>query len=182
MARRVLWVLGLGLAALLAACTVEHDDLRQWMSQQRSQMVPKVTPVSEPKQFVPLAYTEAGAADPFGLERLAQALRRDSSSVGDSTGLALIAPELNRRKEALEAYPLDVMAMVGSMERGGEPVALVRVDRLLHQVRLGNYLGQNYGKITEISESRVSLREIVQDGVGEWIERNAELQLQEKKQ
>ena len=74
-------------------------------------MVPKVTPIAEPKQFVPLAYTEGAAADPFGSERLAQALRRESG-VGGS-GAALIAPELNRRKEPLEAYPLDA-ALPGS--------------------------------------------------------------------
>lgn len=176
---------GLGAASLatvllLGGCTPGHEDLREWMAQERRQMVPKVTPISEPKQFVPLAYTQSAAADPFSSERLTQALRRESG-VGGS-GAALIAPELNRRKEPLEAYPLDVMSMVGSLDRGGQRVALVRVDKLLYQVRVGDYLGQNYGKVMQISEAGVGLREIVQDAAGEWIERNAELQLQEKKQ
>ena len=71
--------------------------------------------------------------------------------------------------------------MVGSLDRGGKRVALVRVDKLLYQVKVGDYLGQNYGRVTQISESDVGLREIVQDAAGEWIERNAQLQLQEKK-
>lgn len=94
----------------------------------------------------------------------------------------MIAPELNRRKEPLEAYPLDAMSMVGTLDRGGKRVALLRVDKLLYQVRVGDHLGQNYGRITKITEGDVALREIVQDAAGEWIERNSELQLQEKKQ
>ena len=93
--------------------------------------------------------------------------------------MSLIA-ELNRRKEALEAYPLDTMAMVGSLQRAGQPVALVRVDNLLYQVKPGNYLGQNYGRVMKVTETEVVLREIVQDATGDWIERTATLQLQEK--
>ena len=93
---------------------------------------------------------------------------------------SLLAAELNRRKEPLEAYPLDSMSMVGSVTKAGRPYALLRVDNLLYQVKQGDYLGQNYGKITKISETDVALREIVQDAAGEWIERTSALQLQEK--
>ena len=84
-----------------------------------------------------------------------------------------------RRKEPLEAYPLDVMAMVGSLDKKGTPTALLRVDKLLYQVRVGNYVGQNYGKIVKITENSIQLREIVQDATGDWIERIATLDLQE---
>ena len=87
---------------------------------------------------------------------------------------------MNRRKEPLEAYPTDGMTMVGSVTQRGLPVALLRVDRLLYQVKLGDYLGQNFGKIMRISETEVVLREIVQDAAGEWIERTSTLKLQEK--
>ena len=173
------WLLA-AVLPLLTACSPGHDDLRQWMADQRRGMTPRVMPLAEPKKYDPMDYTEAAAADPFGAERLTQALRRESGVAG--SGAALIAPELNRRKEPLESFPLDVMSMVGNLDQGGQKVALVRVDRLLHQVRPGEYLGMNYGKVTDISESRVLLREIVQDAAGEWIERSAELQLQEKKQ
>ena len=92
----------------------------------------------------------------------------------------MLAAEINRRKEALEAYPIDSMSMVGSVVRGGRPYALLRVDNLLYQVKPGDYLGQNYGKIIKISETDVAFREIVQDAAGEWIERMSALQLQEK--
>ncbi|MDT4864920.1 Pilus assembly protein, PilP [compost metagenome] len=69
--------------------------------------------------------------------------------------------------------------MVGSLTRQGQLVALVKVDSLLYQVKVGNYLGQNYGRVLHISETEVALREIVQDAAGEWIERTSALQLQE---
>ena len=92
---------------------------------------------------------------------------------------ALIEPELARRKQPLEAFPLDTMTMVGSLNRAGELVALVKVDKLLYQVKAGSYLGQNFGRVTRITETEVVLREIVQDSAGEWTERPAALQLVE---
>jgi type IV pilus assembly protein PilP len=176
---RTLGFLWLGVAAVgLSGCMgSEQEDLRQWMAEQRAQVRPTVPPITEPKKFTPQAYTEASAFEPFNMQKLTQALRRDSNQPSTS---GLIAPELARRKEALEAFPLDSMAMVGSMNRKGEPVALVTVDKLLYQVRVGNYLGLNYGRITRISETELALREIVQDAAGEWIERVATLQLQER--
>lgn len=167
------------LAAVLAGCgSSKEDDIRDWMVQERNQTKPRVAPISAPKQFVPEPYTNAAAIEPFSNLKLTQALKRDSAQAA-SNG-ALVAPELARRKEPMEAFPLDSMALVGSIVKGGQPVALVKVDNLLYQVKLGNYLGLNFGKVTKISETEVTLREIVQDAVGEWIERIATLELQEK--
>jgi len=146
--------------ALLAGCGAEQEELTQWMDQQRREVKPNVTPLTPPKKFSPQAYVA-----------LKQEARQPNS---------LLAAEINRRKEPLEAYPLDSMRMVGSVNRAGRPYALLRVDNLLYQVKQGDYLGQNYGKITKISETDVTLREIVQDAAGEWIERASALQLQEK--
>lgn len=163
---------------LMAGCgSSSEDDIRQWMVEERNQTKPKVNPIPAPKQFKPEAYTKTAEMEPFSNQKLTQALKRDSAQVV-SNG-ALVAPELARRKEPLEAFPLDTMALVGSILKSGQPVALVRVDNLLYQVKMGNYLGQNYGKVTKITETEVILREIVQDAVGEWIERVATLQLQE---
>lgn len=174
----ILWLALVAFAALgLSACgDSNQEDLPQWMAEQRAQVKPTVPSIEEPKKFTPQAYTEAAAFEPFDIVKLTQALRRDSSQPSSSE---LIAPELSRRKEALEAFPLDAMAMVGSMNRGNQPVALVRVDKLLYKVRVGDHLGLNYGRITHISETELALREIVQDAGGEWIERVATLQLQE---
>jgi type IV pilus assembly protein PilP len=164
---------------MLAGCGAsKEDDIRQWMVEERNQTRPKVAPLPAPKQFIPELYTNASAIEPFSNLKLTQALKRDSAQVA-SNG-ALVAPELARRKEPLEAYPIDAMALVGSIVKSGQPVALLKVDNLLYQVKPGNYLGLNYGKVTKISETEVTIREIVQDAVGEWIERVASLQLQEK--
>jgi type IV pilus assembly protein PilP len=163
---------------LVAGCTSsEEEQLQQWMTEQRNKTRPRVERLPEPTKFTPQPYTQEAVVEPFSSQKLAQALKRDSNQ--STVNTALIAPELARRKEPLEASPLDAVAMVGSLIKLGQPVALVRVDNLLYQVRAGNYLGQNYGKITKVSETGISLREIVQDAAGEWIERTATLQLQE---
>jgi type IV pilus assembly protein PilP len=169
------------LITLLGACTgADEQELQSWMAEQRGQMKPRKSDIPEPKRFVPQGYSQDAATDPFSSQKLTQALKRESAQV--SANAALVAPELNRRKEPLEAFPLDTMRMVGSLLQGKEPVALITVDGLLYQVRRGQYLGQNYGKVTKISESDMTLREIVQDAAGEWIERPAGLQLVEKQQ
>ncbi len=167
------------LAFVLIGCgTASEDELRSWMADQKKLTQPKVPPISEPKQFKPESYAQTGSVEPFSRDKLTQALKGESSQA--TSNAALVAPELVRRKEALELVPLDGMAMVGSLVKSGQPVALVRVDNLLYQVRPGNYLGQNFGRVTKIEETEVTLREIVQDAVGEWIERPAKLQLQER--
>ena len=168
-----------GMLLALAGCGADAgEDLQKWMADQRNQTRPKVVPIAEPKVFKPATYSPAGLVEPFSRDKLTQALKRESAQA-TSNG-ALVAPELARRKQPLEAFPLDAMAMVGSLMQGGKPVALVRVNNLLYQVRPGDYLGQNYGKVLKINETEVALREIVQDAVGEWIERPASLQLQER--
>jgi type IV pilus assembly protein PilP len=170
---------GSALVLLLAACGAEEQgELQQWMKDQRSHIKPQIQPIPEPKKYTPQPYTQEAAVDPFNPQKLAQALKRESTQ--SSASAALITPELNRRKEPLEAYPLDSMAMVGSLVKQGQPVALVKVDNLLYQVRPGNYLGQNYGRITKVGETEIELRELVQDATGEWIERKSTLQLQER--
>ena len=163
---------------LTACSSSEQEELQQWMSEQRGLAKPRINPLPEPTKFSPQAYAQEGLIEPFSSQKLTQALKRESRQA--TSNAALIAPELSRRKEPLEAAPLDAVAMVGSLIKLGQPVALVRVDNLLYQVRVGNYLGQNYGRITKISETELALREIVQDAAGEWLERTATLQLQER--
>jgi len=161
--------------ALLAGCNTEHQELQDWMEQQKREVRPNVQPLAPPKKFDPVPYANGQAVDPFSAQKLSVALKQEARQPS-----SLLAAEMNRRKEPLEAYPLDAMAMVGSMVRAGRPMALLRVDNLLYQVKAGDYLGQNFGRILRITETEVVLREVVQDAAGEWIERNATLQLQEK--
>lgn len=168
-------LLCLSVVALLAACSAETEELQQWMDQQRREAKPNVTPLQPPTKFNPEPYSAAQAVEPFSVQKLSVALKQEARQPN-----SVLAAELNRRKEPLEAYPLDSMSMVGSVAKQGQPFALLRVDNLLYQVKVGDYLGQNYGRITGIAETEIALREVVQDAAGEWTERPATLQLQEK--
>ena len=165
--------------SLLSGCYASKDaELQQWMVEQKGNTQTKITPISAPKKFIPQAYTQKDAMEPFNNQKLLQALRKDSSQ--SAANLVLISPELTRRKEALEGFPLDAVSMVGILDKKNTLVALLRVDKLLYQAKVGNYVGQNYGRITKISDTEIAIREIAQDAAGEWIERKVNLQLQAK--
>lgn len=165
----------------LAGCGVSGtDELTAWADEQRKQQSVRLPPIAEPKKFVPQQFTASETADPYNSQRLSTALKRELRPAVDTS--ALIKPELARQasqKQPLEGPPLDAMNFVGSIVRDGRPVAILKVNGLLHQVRVGDYLGQNFGKILRISDAEVGLREIVQDTEGEWSERTATLQLQQ---
>jgi len=164
----------LGFTLLLAGCSSDQDELRMWMEQQQREIKPSVTALEPPKQFLPEAYAGLVGVEPFSEQKLGS----------PATTLAgqpnpVLASEMRRRKEPLEAYPLDTMNMVGSVRKEGRQFALLRVDNLLHYVKSGDYIGQDYGRITNISETGIQVREIVQDAAGEWVERSTELHLQD---
>lgn len=158
-----------------AGCAGEQEELQAWMEQQKRDVKPSVQPLSPPKKFDPQPYAALTGVDPFSMQKLTVALKQEARQPN-----SMLAAEINRRKEPLEAHPLDSMSMVGSVVKQGRQHALLKVDNLLYQVKVGDYLGQNYGKITKITETEIALREIVQDAAGEWIERPGSLQLQEK--
>jgi type IV pilus assembly protein PilP len=164
-----------GTLLLLGACSGDTAELQAWMDQQRREIRPTMQPIAPPKRFDPAPYDVGQLVDPFSPQKLNVAMKQEAKQPS-----SLLASELNRRREPLEAYPLDSMAMVGSLSRQGREYALLRVDNLLYQVKVGDYIGQNYGKITKITETEIALREIVQDAAGEWTERTTSLQLQEK--
>lgn len=172
-------VMGVAAALSLGGCVdSEQEDLLTWMQHERDSIRPSVAPIPEPSQYAPSEYTSGALVEPFSSEKLASILRSGQALPAGKS--ALIEAELSRRKQPLEAFPLDTMMMVGSINRKGQLVALVKVDQLLYQVSPGSYLGQNYGRVLKISENELTLREVVQDAAGEWIERPASLQLQEE--
>ena len=129
-------------AAWLSGCGDGRDELQHWMTEQQQQIKPHVDPIAAPTKFVPQPYLSIKDIDPFSSRKL------DATAQITRQPNAVLASEMRRRKEPLEAYPLDSMQMVGSVARGGQPYALIRVDNLLHYVKVGEYMGQNYGKIT----------------------------------
>jgi len=92
-----------------------------------------------------------------------------------------VQPDLNRPKEPLEAFPLEAITMVGTLEQNKDMYALVKAGSNLFRVKKGNYMGQNFGQITAIDENQISLKEVVQDSGGDWVERSTSLQMQEGK-
>ncbi len=159
--------------AVVAGCGGgEFEDLSRFVEESKQGLQGRVEPLPEIKQFEPFAYNAFDLPDPF---RPRQAQSGQTASTGP-------APDINRRKEALEAFPLESLKMVGTLEQRRVRHALIKTpDNNLYRVKVGNYMGQNFGIITAISETAVTLREVVQDPAsGGWSERTANLQLQEQ--
>lgn len=167
----------LACVALLAGCSADREEIQAWMDQQAREVKPNIQPISPPRKFEPEPYAGAAGPEPFGAGKMVAGTRLDTRG-----GNAVLSAELKRRKEPLEAYPLDAMKMVGTVVRQGRSHGLIKVQGLLNYVKVGDYLGENFGRITKITETEIELREIVQDASGEWIERTSTLQLQESGQ
>jgi type IV pilus assembly protein PilP len=167
------------LAALaLAACGgEEHGDLKQELNQLTKDFRGRVEPLPQVKPYEPVPYTAEGQVDPFRPERIDVAQARIAPTAGSSR----IEKERDRPKEPLEAFPLESIQMLGTITQRKEVFALVKAGPNLYRVRKGNYLGQNFGVVTGIDESQISLKELIQDSGGEWVERSSALQLVETK-
>jgi type IV pilus assembly protein PilP len=158
----------------LTGCSVSEDQLQDWTEQQRREAKFGLQVLPAPSRFEPHPYEAPSGPDPFDAHRLMSAMK-----LGSAQASPRLAAELNRRREPLEAFELETMAMAGTLLRQGRAVALVSVDKMLYQVRVGDYMGQNNGRVVKIEEGRIELREVVQDASGEWVERAASLQTQE---
>lgn len=167
---RILPFMLLSLSVLLAACSSKGDDLDKFMRDAGKDMRARIPPLPEVKPYVPFDYNADGSLnDPF------RPRKAQSNDIGGKQ------PDMNRPKQPLEAFPLESLKFVGSISRDGLEYALIKTpDNSIHQLKIGNYAGQNFGIVTDISESGVMLKEIVQDDTsGDWIERPASINLQE---
>jgi type IV pilus assembly protein PilP len=161
--------------AMLVGCAADNEELVEWMEVQHKEVKPNVPPVYPPKKFDPQAYLGTTGVEPFGSQKLIPA---GTQSSGRSN--AVLAAAKAHATQELESYPLDSMSMVGTLQQAGKSHALLMVESRLHDVKVGDWIGQNYGQITGISDTKITLRETVQDATGEWIERTSTLQIQEK--
>jgi type IV pilus assembly protein PilP len=151
-------------------------EVKRWMDQVRSETKVSIPKLPEPKKFTPFAYTGKTTIDPYNPGKLTAAFIKQQVSSGNS-----LKPDLDRRREPLETFPLDALKMVGTLERAGLSYAILQADKAIYQIKVGNYIGQNLGLVTGISETAVDIREVVQDASGDWVERKAKLELQETK-
>lgn len=160
----------LGLA--LAGCGGDvHEDIKAWMKESTLGLKGRVPPLPEIKAFPIVSYDADDKLDPF------KPVGIDPEKKVAGGG---VKPDLERRREPLESFPLESLKMVGLLENGKLKHALIRGDKAIYQVKMGNYMGQNFGIVTDISDKEVQVRELVQDPGGDWVERTSKLQLQEQ--
>ena len=164
-------ILPAALAVALAGCSSEGDELRAFVRDSDKGLPRRVDPLPAVKPFEPFTYEGFDLPDPFKPRKLT------ANKEGGGGGLA---PDLNRRKEPLEAFPLEQLKMVGTLTQGNDTYALVRADKTLYRVKKGNYMGQNFGLITDVTDGEIKLKEIVQDSAGDWAERQSVLPLLEE--
>ncbi len=171
------WVVLLFPLLSLAGCGDNGlTEVREWMDGVKKETRVVIPKISEPKVYVPVAYSGKNEMDPFNPSKLLIALAKLRAESDNG-----LKPDMNRRREALEAFPLDTLKMVGIIERPNMKNALIQVDKSIYQAKIGNYVGQNFGMITKITDTEVNIKEIVQDAAGDWTERLTKLELQEAK-
>ncbi|MEW6163932.1 MAG: pilus assembly protein PilP [Pseudomonadota bacterium] len=163
------------LIALLSGCgSGEHEDVKRWMSDSSRDLRGRVPPLPELRPFPIVSYETADLLDPFNAGRI-EPEKKDGGGK---------KPDFDRPREQLESFPLESLQFIGvvSKNKGGMRYALIQVDNVVYQAGKGNYVGQNFGYIVDITDNEVMLIETVQDPTGqsaEWVERPATLQLQE---
>jgi type IV pilus assembly protein PilP len=163
-------VIAIAIMAAVTGCgSGDMNDLRAFVEETGKDMQGKIEPLPEVKPYEPFAYEAFDLPDPFKPRKLA--------AMGGGGGSQ---PDLTRPKEPLEAFSLETLKMVGKVSQKGKIHAVIRTpDNTVYHVGKGNYVGQNFGLITQIGESEVTLREIIQDSAGDWSERISTLVLQE---
>ncbi len=165
------------IAAVLASCSEhDHQDLYDYVNQVKARPAERIPPLPVFKPYETFEYSASSYRDPFRM------FDHESNSVAvvDEKVSALLAEHENRNKETLEQYPLDTLKFVGQLERANNKWAIVTSpDNVVHRVKVGNYVGTNYGKIVRVDEEKIHIVEIIPDGMGGWIEREAALSLME---
>lgn len=157
------------LLVMVGACS-NGDDPRDFVANAGKEMRGKVQPLPEVRPYEPFIYEATDLPDPFKPRKLAA--RTGSGNAGG------LQPPRDHVKQALENYPLEALKMVGTLQQGKMNHALIKTpDNNLYRVKQGNYMGQNFGIITQVSDTEIKLTEIVQDSIGDWTERSTSLSL-----
>lgn len=155
-------------ALTLAACSQDDSDLQSFIAQTKSAHVGSVKPIPQFKPYESFSYAAADLRDPF--------VANVDIDNDETTKTSLLNPDSTRPKQLLEVFPLDTLSMVGILEQDTNLWGLIKdPQNIVHRVQVGNYMGQSEGRIIEINESAVFLVEIVPDGIGGYIERDASI-------
>jgi type IV pilus assembly protein PilP len=161
----------LAAALSLAACSGDMDDLDSYINEIKARPGGRIEPLPEITPYEVFTYV----ADAEGLRSPFVPDAPQSSSSSADGGMS---PDRDRSREYLESFPLDTLRMVGTLELGGTNFGLVQTsDGLIHRVVPGDYMGQNDGRIVAVNESEIELVEIISDGIGGYLEREAAISL-----
>ncbi len=151
----------------VSACSQDVTDLQTFIAQTKSAHVGTVKPIPQFKPYESFSYSAAELRDPF----VANIVTQESN-----TTTSLLNPDMSRPRQPLEIFPLDTLSMVGILEQNEQQWGLIKDPKnTVHRVQVGNYMGQSEGRIIEINESAVYLVEIIPDGIGGYIERDASI-------
>lgn len=171
----------IAICVLAAACSSgEHDDLRLWMKENTKDLrgsIPKLPPVIP---YVPAAYATDGQLDPFASNKIEPDARFARTGSGKPGTLQPNFDARDQRNSLLEKYPLESLKLIGFLKVNNQPMAVVQVEQHVKQVKIGDYIGQDFGIVIQITDREVALRELVQDSAGDWTERTSTLRLQAK--
>jgi len=157
----------LAVLALTGCGPSEDDGLRLWMDQTRAAKAPAPEPLPDVKPYTPREYAGRSSPEPFA-----------QTKIGELNKSMTESPEAGRRREPLEDYPLENFKMLGMLKKNGETYGVVRVDNKIHHVKVGQYLGQSYGRVVRINDQEIVLRELVREGVSDWKEKMTSLKLE----
>lgn len=153
-------------------------DLRDFVAQEKAKPAGRIPPLPAFETYVTVPYAAGHLRDPFMpfMEAVDEAGAQGDTQAAQSS----VRPPSTHKPEPLEKFPLDALKFVGLLERQGERWAIITApDKLVHRVKVGNYLGENYGKIVSITETKIELMETVSNGLGGWVERPATLSVVE---
>jgi type IV pilus assembly protein PilP len=168
--RIVIATVTLGMVLGLAACSGQ-GDLHAWVAQVKAETGAPLPPLPVVKTFETFLYQDQDRRDPF----------EPAPPQATSQNLAGPHPDQNRPREPLEAFPLDSLKMVGTIGSKGNIEALIKDPQgVIHQVHAGDYMGQNFGHVTSVTPAQVDLVELVPNGSGGWMERDATVALGDK--
>ncbi len=168
----IVWlVLALSMVIISGCSSQQYGDLDQYVEDVKRKTKGRIDPLPEVKTYESQSYSAMDLRDPF--TPYAEEPSEELAQPG-------IQPNMQRKREALEAFPLDSLTFVGHLEKDGTLWGLVQApDDSIYRVSVGNHLGKNYGEIVTITESSILLKEVIPNGSGGWVEREASLALTE---
>lgn len=173
-------ILLVALCGALGACSGgDHQDMKQWMAENTKDMRGNVPKLPEVQPYQPVPYEVEGALDPFKPGKI----EPDAKYKQGGGKAGAFQPDFDAREirnSLLEKYPIESLKMIGYLNVNNRPMAVIQVEDKVKQIKVGDYIGLDFGMVTQVRDTEVELRELIQDSAGDWSERKSSLYLQSK--